>query len=77
MEELLGVLIDKGHAHQARIISDIFTEPECKSYLDKLILMDRNDRKGFDEESILVLFRLRELHTGLFDDRGHDIWDLK
>jgi len=61
MRELLGDIIDEGYFDIAWRISAIWGTPECKSYLNKLLLQDRVGRQGFSEKVIRALMDIQQL----------------
>ena len=71
MRELLGDIIDSGYADIARKISDIWSYPECPAYLNKLIIQDRLDRKGFPFKVVSALMELQELRGSTYTV---DVW---
>ncbi len=70
MRELLGDIIDAGYATIAYRISWIWGEPECSKYIEKLLLQDRLDRKGFPLKVISALMEIQQLLPA----KDKDVW---
>ncbi len=70
MRELLGDIIDEGYATIAYRIGSIWGEPECREYIEKLLLQDRISRQGFPEKVILALIDVQRL----LPEETPDIW---
>jgi hypothetical protein len=70
MRELLGDIIDAGYFDIAYRIHAIWGEPECAAYLNRILLQDRIDRKGFPEKVISALMEIQQL----IPEETPDIW---
>jgi len=70
VREPLGEIIDAGYFDIAKRIYEIWGEPECKNYLNKLLFQDRVDRQGFPDKVVIALMELQML----IPDEPNDIW---
>ncbi len=52
--------------HVFDVISLLWGNPEMGVYFDRLLLQDRDDRRGFPAEVVNEVFALREFHDTLF-----------
>jgi type II secretory ATPase GspE/PulE/Tfp pilus assembly ATPase PilB-like protein len=75
IEDRFPTAIAKRFPHILKHIERLWPAPETRQYLDSLLLADRRERRGFNEEALGELFFLKQLHEFLHPDDRRKPWD--
>lgn len=67
--------VEAEHPAIATKIAAIWGEPECASYLRRLLIQDREGREGFSVPVFAALAGLQELHNLLYAPKHIDVWE--
>lgn len=66
--------VEAEHPQIAARIAAIWGEPECDTYLRRLLVQDREGRAGFNVHVFSALAGLQEMHDLFYPKAETDVW---
>jgi hypothetical protein len=63
-------LITENYPHIAKIITTLWGTPSFHDYMEKIIIMDRNDRIGFEPENMAALMIIWKQHNEIHGNKA-------
>jgi len=75
IEDRFPAAISRRFPHILKHIERLWPAPETRQYLDSLLLADRRERRGFNEEALGELFFLKQLHEYLYPADRRKPWE--
>lgn len=73
-DDLLKTIKEGGFQRIADGISTLWGDKACDEYLNRLVMDDRGNRKGFPKEVLSAIMKLSVEHYQKFADKSNDIW---